>query len=66
TYWTGVRRSLVKTLMEAIAGKVVEMNLAVDKAREGEQIVELTVYVTTLAMNFFSARRFERKSHELS
>lgn len=66
TYWTGVRRSLVKSLVEATAGKVEEMKLVVDRPREGEQVVELTVYLTTLAMNFFSARRFERKSHELS
>ena len=66
SYWTGVRRTLVKSLVEAIAGKVEEMRLVVDKTREREQIVELTVYITTLAMNFFSARRFERKSHELS
>jgi hypothetical protein len=66
SYWTGVRRSLVKTLAEAIAVKLDEMALVVDKTRESEQIVELTVYITTLAMNFFTARRFERKSHELS
>jgi hypothetical protein len=66
SYWTGVRRSLVKTLAEAIAVKLDEMALVVDKTRESEQIVELTVYITTLAMNFFTSRRFERKSHELS
>ena len=66
SYWTGVRRSLVKTLIEAIAKKTEELALVVDKTREKEQVVELTVYATTLAMNFFSRRRFERKSHELS
>ncbi len=66
SYWTGVRRSLVKTLLEAIAKKTEELGLVVDKPREREQVVELTVYTTTLAMNFFSRRRFERKSHELS
>ncbi|MEO8217818.1 MAG: putative zinc-binding metallopeptidase [Acidobacteriota bacterium] len=62
TYWTGVRRSLVKTLVEAIARRVAELALVVERKIEREQVVELTVYVTTLAMNFFSAGRFERKS----
>jgi hypothetical protein len=61
SYWTGVRRPLVKTLVEAIARKADEQELSSEKARENEQIVELTVYITTLAMNFFAARRFPGK-----
>jgi hypothetical protein len=65
SYWTGARRSLVKTLVEAIERKVDELSLVVDKNRESEQIVELTVYITTLMMNFFAARRIpERKNGE--
>ncbi len=56
-----MRRSLVKTLVEAIARKADELQLVVDKTRESEQMVELTAYMTTLAMNFFSASRFPRK-----
>jgi hypothetical protein len=62
SYWTAARRSVVKTLVEAIARKADELGLVVDKTREREQVVELTVYMTTLAMNFFSAHRFPRKS----
>jgi hypothetical protein len=47
--------------VEAVARKVDELGLVVDKTREREQVVELTVYITTLTMNFFSARRFPRK-----
>ena len=61
TYWTGVRRSLVRTLVEAIARKVDELALVVDIKREREQIVELTVYITTLAMAFFTSRRMPKK-----
>lgn len=61
SYWTGVRRSLVKSLVEAVEKKVGELGLVVDKNNESEQIVELSVYVTTLVMNFFSRRRFERR-----
>ncbi len=65
SYWTGARRSIVKTLVEAIERKVDELSLVVDKNRESEQIVELTVYITTLMMNFFAARRIpERKNGE--
>ncbi len=60
SYWTGARRSLVKTLVEAIAKKVEELGLVVDQNRESEQVIELTVYIATLAMNFFSRRRFEQ------
>ncbi len=66
SYWTGARRSLIKTLVEAIARKVDELNLFVDKTKESEQIVELTVYITTLMMNFFAARQFPRKNHQPS
>jgi hypothetical protein len=61
SYWTGVRRSLVKTLVEAIARKVDELGLVIDRKYEREQIVELTVYTTTLAMSFFTSRRMPRK-----
>jgi putative zinc-binding metallo-peptidase len=61
SYWTGVRRPLVKSLVEAIARKVDELNLVVDPKREREQIVELTVYTTTLAMTFFTSRRMPKK-----
>ena len=61
-YWTGVRRSLVKTLVEAVGRKVDELGLVVDSSNAREPIVDLTVYVTTLAMNFFTARRLRRKA----
>jgi len=62
TYWTGVRRSLARTLVECIIGKVDELNLVVDRNSEQEKIVEFTVYTTTLAMSFFSSRRMPKKS----
>ena len=61
SYWTGVRRSLVKTLVESVAAKADEMALVVDRNREPEYIVELTTYITTLSMNFFVARRRARR-----
>ncbi len=61
SYWTGVRRPLVKSLVETIARKLDELNLVIDPRREREQIVELTVYITTLAMTFFTARRMPKQ-----
>lgn len=66
SYWSGVRRSLVKTLVEAIEKQVDQLGLVVDAQSEDEQIIELSVYITTLVMNFFSRRRFEKRKHELS
>ncbi len=57
SYWTGARRPLVKTLVESIAGHADDLGLVVDTSREAEHIVEITVYITTLAMNFFVSRR---------
>jgi len=64
SYWTGVRRSLVKTLVEAIGKKVDELGLVADSSNEREQVVELTVYITTLAMNFFTVRRLRRRASQ--
>ena len=57
TYWTGAKRSVVKTLVESIAAKADALELVADSDCEAEQIVELTVYITTLAMNFFVGRK---------
>src|SRR5437867_3049581 len=44
TYWTGVKRPLVKTLVEAIEGRVRELGLAAELAREKEHLAEITAY----------------------
>ena len=58
TYWTGVRRPLVKQLLECIESRVRTLNLAVLAAREGSSVVEITAYTTTLAMNYLTRGRF--------
>ena len=60
TYWTGVRRSLVKTLVNAIIMKVDELDLHAERKRQREHMVELTVYTTTLAMASFTRKRMRR------
>ena len=61
SYWSGVRRSLVKALVEAVIKKLDELNLVVEKKREAEHLIELTVYMTTLATNHFAPRKMPAK-----
>jgi hypothetical protein len=58
TYWTGVRRPLVKRLVESIERRVGELRLAVPPGRESAAVVEITAYTTTLAMNYLTRGRF--------
>jgi hypothetical protein len=58
TYWTGVRRPLVKKLVESIEHRVRELRLAALRDREQAHVVEVTAYTTTLAMNYLTRGRF--------
>jgi hypothetical protein len=58
TYWTGVRRPLVRALIGSIEERVAALGLAVETAREASQLVEMTAYATTLAMNYLARGRF--------
>ncbi len=58
TYWTGVKRPLVRALIERIVRTCRELELYVDTAREPATLVELTAYGTTLAMNYITRGRF--------
>ena len=53
-YWTGVRRSLVRTLVESIERRVTELELCVDVQRRVSHMLELTVYIATLSMTFLT------------
>ncbi len=61
TYWTGVRRPVVRALIEHIVRTARDLRLFADTAREADYLVELTAYGTTLAMNYLTRRRFEQK-----
>jgi len=58
TYWTGVQRPVVKSLVEAIGTRVADLKLAVDVRSEKEQLAEMTVYATALAMNYLTRGKF--------
>jgi hypothetical protein len=55
-YWTGVRRTLVRTLVLAIE-RLAELDLVVVGERRRQQMLELTVYITTLAMTFLTGKK---------
>jgi hypothetical protein len=58
TYWTGVQRPLVKNVIRSIEAKVAEQGLFVEVKSEREQLVEVTAYATTLAMNYLTRGKF--------
>ena len=56
-YWTGVRRTLARALVLAIEKRLNELDLVAVRERSRKQMVELTVYITTLSMNFLTGNR---------
>ncbi|MBI5711515.1 MAG: putative zinc-binding metallopeptidase [Candidatus Eisenbacteria bacterium] len=58
TYWTGVKRPVVRALMERVSRTCRELTLYAEVGREADYLVELTAYGTTLAMNYLTRRRF--------
>jgi hypothetical protein len=61
TYWTGVKRPVVRALVEQIVRATRDLQLFAETGREADYLVELTAYGTTLAMNYLTRRRFEQK-----
>jgi hypothetical protein len=57
-YWTGVQRPLIKKLVEGIEKRLGELGLRADVQRESEHLAEITVYATTLAMNYLTRGKF--------
>jgi len=57
-YWTGVRRPVVKKLVESIGSRVEEMGLYADVRAEKEHLTEVSVYATALAMNYLTRGKF--------
>jgi hypothetical protein len=56
-YWTGVRRTLVRALVLAVEKQLAELDLVVVGERRRQQMLDLTVYITTLAMTFLTGKR---------
>lgn len=55
--WTGVRRTLVRALVTAAEQRLRELGLLAQRERSASQMIELTVYITTLSMTFLTGKR---------
>ena len=60
-YWTGLRRPMVKKLVELIGKRSRELDLCVERARETQALVEVVAFATALAMNYLTRGRFVEK-----
>jgi hypothetical protein len=58
TYWTGVKRPIVRALVERMIRACRNLQLGAVIGREPAYLVELTAYGTTLAMNYLTRGRF--------
>jgi hypothetical protein len=58
TYWTGVKRPIVRGLIESISRHAKDLDLWSQQDRESRTLVELTAYGTTLAMNYLTRGKF--------
>jgi hypothetical protein len=61
TYWTGVRRTVIRKLMEAIGRRARELELSVERKREAQTLVEVVAFATTLAMNYLTRGGFTER-----
>ncbi|MFQ5828457.1 MAG: putative zinc-binding metallopeptidase [Candidatus Methylomirabilia bacterium] len=64
-YWTGVRRSVVRALVDSIQEAAERLQLYVDTRTESTALVELTTYATTLSMNYLTRGRFVPRGRQL-
>ncbi len=66
-YWTGVRRSVVRALVDSIQNAAERLRLYVETKAERTALVELTTYATTLSMNYLTRGSFiPRVRHRLA
>jgi len=61
TYWTGVRRVVIRKLVEAIGRRARDLELSVERKRESQTLVEVVVFATTLAMNYLTRGGFTER-----
>jgi hypothetical protein len=57
-YWTGVHRTVVRSLVDSIVATAERLGLRMDPRAEARTLVELTAYATTLTMNFLTRGSF--------
>jgi hypothetical protein len=55
--WTGVRRTLVRALVDAVSVRLRALDLGAPREHSHAAMIELTVYITALAMTFLTGTR---------
>jgi len=63
-YWTGVRRNVVRALVDSIHDAAERLGLHVETGAERTALVELTSYATTLSMNFLTRGSFVPRARQ--
>jgi hypothetical protein len=63
-YWTGTRRSVVRSLVDAIEDTALRLDLRVGTRAEAATLVQLTAYATTLSMNYLTLGSFVPRQRE--
>ena len=58
TYWSGVKRAVVRALIERMVRSCGDLGLVAEAGREQQYAVELTTYATVLAMNYLTRGKF--------
>ena len=64
-YWTGARRSVVRSLVDGIEETALRLGLTVDTRAEPAALAELTAYATTLSMNYLTFGSFVPRQRPL-
>ena len=63
-YWTGVRRNVVRALVDSIANVAERLQLHVETKSEPTTLLELTAYATTLSMNYLTRGSFVPRARQ--
>lgn len=63
-YWTGVRRSVIRALVDSIQEVAERLQLYVETKTERTALVELTTYATTLGMNYLTRGSFVPRARQ--
>ena len=64
-YWTGVKRSVVRSLIDSIVQAAERLQLYVDTRDESIALLELTTYASTLSMNFLTRGSFVPRARRI-
>jgi hypothetical protein len=57
-YWTGLERNVVRSLINALLRRVEAMGLKVEPNGAVERLTGLSIFVTTLTMNYLYTNQF--------